>query len=1607
MAKKVQVTMSTEIALDIVKASESIKSMTQLVNSSTQAWKAQEAQLKSAGDSLGAAKAKYDGLGTAIQAQESKIEALKRKQSELKGDTQQTAEQYLKYQQQIDQATAKLASMEAQQSKAKQSMEYYSSGLAGLQTDYKKMNELSNSYVKRLEAEGNKRQAAQEKAKNLKEATENLSKQYKSQVDELEKIKNKVGATSEAYHKQKIRVNETAAALASSKAKTKDAREEMERLNPTIWTRMRDSVKKFNNEAQKTNKIGSHVKDFVTGNLIANGITNITSKVVGLAKEGYAAAEAASKTAERWQNLGFAEEEIKRINSTVKDLKYNTNLSGGAAGDLILKFHGITHNVDEAAELAKGVGSLSDQLKLSQERAEAFASGLGKIEASGTVTATSLNKLEKQAPGLVQALQKASGLSEKAFSDLLDSGKMTSKQFNDILKSAGKSYEENAKKYGNTAEGAKKRITLAWADTKKALMKPLVNVASTGFNQLANVLQNPAIQSGVTKIGEGISKIAQHATNLLNYIAAHQKDVSSIVGNLVEITKLFALGVWEGFKATVTTIADVFNDLSGHSAKAKDPLKSVSTFLKEVGKHKKAIVAVGKAFAFYFIGSKTIKGIASLSANVLKFGNTFVSTMKMVGAAAATNPVGAILIGVTALVAGFTLLYKHNKKFRDFCNGIASGAKKAFDDVVKFAKHAWGATTKAFKGIVNFFKKDWKELLLFIANPIVGGFALVYKHNKKFKKFVDGIVKSIKDGFSGAAKWLGKTWDGMKKTWTGAMDSMTKNTKKGFEQTKIYFTDGEKGIKAFANTAKKLLVISNPVVAGFELMYKHNKPFKKFVDSTVDHVKDMAKGVAKHMTSLKKDWSDKWDNVKKFASKTWDGIKGNATEAMTALGKDIDKHHKGINKNWFDGWENSKKFLSKKWDEIGALTQEKFGVNITKLITDALTNIANFFKNTWDNVKKGFGEMWDGMKRLAGDGINAVIALPNAGIDGINKLISDFGGSKEAISKIPKVRFAGGTGVFSSYRNPITKPTLATLNDGHDSPETNNQEMVILPNGKSFLPQGRNVEYLLPAGSEVINASELAMLMSVERGAFAKGTGFWSKIWDTATNVAGSVWDTMKNGVDKFMKMIEFIGDVVKDPVGSLAKKFSPNADKLAGMFNPLGNALYKKPVEEAKNWWKELWSMANASMDEGTVAMGAKGDDYRFKDKAKDAGADPWGYYFRECVSFVASRLANLGVKPSLFSHLGNGNQWVSASVPHLSRPKPGTVAVYTGGPVSSNHVDFVTAVHGDTYDGEEYNYGGNGQYHQYAGRHISNAATFLDFGVRDSGGGGEDDSKPLKDRNSPLQTLIKHQVGGMFDWIKKTLGPLLSPAGGGEDGPQGTGVARWRESVVRALEANGIEPNNFRVSKILATIQRESNGDPNVQNNWDSNARAGHPSIGLMQTIGPTFNAYKHPGHNNIRNGYDNLLAAINYIKHTYGTSDAAFNRVAAYGYANGGLVHKNGVYELAEGDMPEYVIPTDIAKRGRAWQLLTEAVARFAGDAPQGNHDSTPNHERVSVLEEKLDVMIDLLGQLVTNGSNPIEIRNVIDGRSVSNGLAPFMTKATNEYERRQALLGGSII
>lgn len=1587
--------MSTEIALDTLQAADSIKRLTQLVNSSTNAWKAQESQMRSAGDYLGAAQAKYEGLSNTIQNQQQKIEKLKQEQSQLKGSTVEVAEQYLKYQQQIDQATTRLAALENQQRQAKQSLDYHKSGLAELQKEYKAQNEASDTYIKRLKAEGKEDEARQEQLKQYKGSIANLNKQYETQKEMLERIATQAGKTSDEYRKQKQRLDETATSLAHARNAADRLNDEIEQSqrSSTFIGHLKESFHRLGNEIDDTEQKTSRLKGIFgatfTANLISNGFQNALGAIKGKFDE---IAQSSSEYVKYQQTMnatwltltGNAEEGKKMVDMTNQMAQAAANSTEMVDG-MNQKFYAVTHNTELTKQQTQAILTLQDAFGQTDAAVENFATQWAQMIANGKVSGQDMLSIINVFPEMKQAIKDVAAeqlgianMTTEQFAKLQSEGKITSDMAIEALLRTKDKYKDATENFAGTIGGMERTlnsrmpaIIAAFRDPIDKMKNPFLGKVSEwvadkstedkfktlgehsakGLETISNAFAKVFnMGDGTDKLNSFMDKMIEWVDKTSNKIAQNAPKIASFftelkkgLGYIIEIGKAFGEGVWEATKGIVEGIAGAFKTLNGNSKKSKEPIKGVSDALGEIAKHKEAIQTIGKLFVGYFASKAVLNTSKSLFgtitdgiSNVKKAGSKVNGALNWVMGVRGEDAVNNKLGGIKKIGRGTKSAFKWTASV------ATKTAKLALTGLLNTAKFVGNGIKLAF----NFSKAN---PLILIATAVIGiSTALyeLYKHNKKFKKFVDDLAKNAKKAFDNIVKWFKDIPKNLSKTWENIKDG----AKSG--------------------------------------------------------MKNLGSAITGKLSDIGKEWKKGWKNSKDYLSDRWDDMKGNTKESIKRLGSSIKDKHDEIHDRWSKTWNKSKDFLSDRWDDMNADAKKKFGKDLKGLLFSNLDAIGSKFQDIWNGIRNGFSDMWNGLKDLAGNGINAVIKIPNDGIDGINGLIHDFGGPKNAIGKIPKVKFADGTGLFSSYRNPITRPTLATLNDGNDSPETNNQEMVILPNGKSFLPQGRNVEYLLPAGSEVINASELAMLMGVERGAYAKGTGFWSKIWDTTTNVAGSVWNGLKNGVDKFKKMIDFVRSAITDPVGTLAKTFSPNADKLAGLFNPLGNALYKKPVGEAKSWWKELWSMANASMDEGTVAIGAKGDDYRFKDKAKDAGVDPWGYYYRECVSFIASRLANLGVNPSLFSHLGNGNQWVSAKVPHLSRPKPGVVSVYTGGPVSSNHVDFVTAVHGDTYDGEDYNYNGDGKYHQFTGRHVKNAATFLDFGVRDFGSSGED-GKPLKDKNNPRQTLIKRQVGGMFDWIKKTLGPLLNPSGGGEDHQQGTGVARWRDTVVRALEANGIEPNNFRVSKILATIQRESNGDPNAQNNWDSNALAGHPSIGLMQTIGPTFNAYKHKGHDNIRNGYDNLLAAINYIKHRYGTSDAAFNRVAAYGYANGGLVQKNGVYELAEGDMPEYVIPTDIAKRGRAWQLLSEAVARFAGDAPQGNSDNTSNHKRVSVLEDKLDVMIGLLSQLVTNGSKPIEIQNIIDGRSVSNGLAPFMTKATNEYERRQALLGGQII
>ncbi|MEW1777945.1 transglycosylase SLT domain-containing protein [Streptomyces sp. NPDC086777] len=92
-------------------------------------------------------------------------------------------------------------------------------------------------------------------------------------------------------------------------------------------------------------------------------------------------------------------------------------------------------------------------------------------------------------------------------------------------------------------------------------------------------------------------------------------------------------------------------------------------------------------------------------------------------------------------------------------------------------------------------------------------------------------------------------------------------------------------------------------------------------------------------------------------------------------------------------------------------------------------------------------------------------------------------------------------------------------------------------------------------------------------------------------------------------------------------------------------------------------------------------------------------------------------------------------------------------------------------------------------------------------------------------------------------------------------------RESLAIMAEKN--IPGTY--DGIHRNIMRESSGNPQAINLWDSNAAAGIPSKGLLQVIDPTFKTYHVDGTSfDIYDPVANITAACNYAAARYGSID-----------------------------------------------------------------------------------------------------------------------------------------
>lgn len=178
-------------------------------------------------------------------------------------------------------------------------------------------------------------------------------------------------------------------------------------------------------------------------------------------------------------------------------------------------------------------------------------------------------------------------------------------------------------------------------------------------------------------------------------------------------------------------------------------------------------------------------------------------------------------------------------------------------------------------------------------------------------------------------------------------------------------------------------------------------------------------------------------------------------------------------------------------------------------INDIVSKITELPKKMGDALKQNSDALSDGMVQMWKDAVKASVAPVNKVIEAANWILKEFGSKKQALTWKP---YASGTDGHNGGN--------ALVNDGRGA------ELVQMPNGNTFIPNGRNV-FLpnAPVGMKVLPAESTAQLMGKSSPTFnyADGTGKVD-IWSFYDNGKGLVDAVTKNisykGMSGFAKAV-------------------------------------------------------------------------------------------------------------------------------------------------------------------------------------------------------------------------------------------------------------------------------------------------------------------------------------------------------------------------------------------------------------------------------------------------------------------------------------------------------
>nr|DAE60842.1 MAG TPA: tail tape measure protein [Caudoviricetes sp.] len=276
------------------------------------------------------------------------------------------------------------------------------------------------------------------------------------------------------------------------------------------------------------------------------------------------------------------------------------------------------------------------------------------------------------------------------------------------LNQVAKAMEMTTEAVGAGLRGADKDVAYVRDVTMEEFMDAIVRLNQEGVDGFASFEEQARNSTG------GI------ATSITVAKTQVVKGVADIINSLDQFLKDEGLG----------GIGEIISNIG---KKSKEVLDYVAQKLPETIRFLKDIAPVVMAVTTAFVVFKSALAIKKIIKSVRK-------SFALLNATLAANPILLVVSLIAGLVVAFIYLWNNSESFRNFWIGLWDNIKKAVSTAVNFIVQ-W------FNKIVDFVKNNWQGILLFIANPFVGGFKLLYDNCEVFRNFINNFIESIKNFF--------------------------------------------------------------------------------------------------------------------------------------------------------------------------------------------------------------------------------------------------------------------------------------------------------------------------------------------------------------------------------------------------------------------------------------------------------------------------------------------------------------------------------------------------------------------------------------------------------------------------------------------------------------------------------------------------------------------------------------------------------------------------------------------------------------------------------------------------------------------------------------------